>query len=81
MEMVLHPKSEIDARIKKLQSQMGDMDGAILFQSVDMLYFSHCSGRAGLYPRDGQTVIQESLPQLCRSLRDVRPPGLEDLMI
>lgn len=40
MELVLHPKSEIDARTKKLQSRMGDLTGAIIFQSVDMLYFS-----------------------------------------
>ncbi len=40
MELVLHPKSEIDERTKKLQSRMEDLTGAILFQSVDMLYFS-----------------------------------------
>jgi len=40
MELILHPKSEIDARTKKLQSRMEDLTGAILFQSVDMLYFS-----------------------------------------
>lgn len=40
MELILHPKSEIDARTKKFQSRMEDLTGAILFQSVDMLYFS-----------------------------------------
>jgi len=40
MDLVLHPKSEIDARTKKFQSRMEDLIGAIIFQSVDMLYFS-----------------------------------------
>jgi len=40
MELVLHPKSEIDARTKRLQRRMEGLDGAIIFQSVDMLYFS-----------------------------------------
>ena len=40
MEYILTPKSEIDDRIKALQSQMGDIDGALLFQSVDVCYFS-----------------------------------------
>jgi len=40
MEYVLHPESEIDDRIKRLQSQMNDIDGALLFDSVDMGYFS-----------------------------------------
>ncbi|MGC9514472.1 M24 family metallopeptidase [Methanocrinis sp.] len=40
MELILHPKSEIDSRTKRLQSRMEDLAGAILFQSVDMLYFS-----------------------------------------
>ncbi len=58
MEMVLHPKSEINARIEKLSSQMGDMDGAILFQSVDMLYFSGTAQEGLTYiPRDGQPVV------------------------
>jgi Xaa-Pro dipeptidase len=39
MEYVLSPKSEIDSRIKTLQSQMGDMDGALLFHAVDVCYF------------------------------------------
>jgi len=40
MDMVPHPKSEINARIDRLQRQMEEMTGAILFQSVDMCYFS-----------------------------------------
>ena len=31
MKYVLHPKSEIEARIKLLQSLMGEMTGALLF--------------------------------------------------
>ncbi|NYT02228.1 MAG: aminopeptidase P family protein, partial [Methanosarcinales archaeon] len=40
MELVLHPRSEIDSRIKRLQSRMEDIDGALLFQSADLCYFS-----------------------------------------
>ena len=39
MEVALHPKSEIDARIKRLQREMGDMTGAILFQSLTCFTF------------------------------------------
>jgi len=34
LELVLHPKSEIEARTKKLQSRMEDLTGAILFPIV-----------------------------------------------
>jgi hypothetical protein len=37
---ILHPKSEIDDRIKRLQSRMGNIDGTMLFHAVDMCYFS-----------------------------------------
>jgi Xaa-Pro dipeptidase len=77
MEMVLHPKSEIDARIKNLQCLMGDLDGAILFQSVDMLYFSGTAQDGLAYiPKDGQTVvmIRKSLQRAVQeSPLDVRP--------
>lgn len=77
MEMVLHPKSEINARIEKLSSQMGDMVGAILFQSVDMLYFSGTAQEGLIYiPRDGQPVvmIRKSLSRAVQeSPLDVRP--------
>ena len=39
MDYVLHPKSEIDSRIKKLKDRMDDIDGVFLFQAVDMCYF------------------------------------------
>lgn len=77
MEMVLHPKSEIDARIKNLQSLMGDINGAILFQSVDMLYFSGTAQDGLVYiPKDGQpaVMIRKSLPRAMQeSPLDVRP--------
>ncbi len=77
MELVLHPRHEIDARIKSFQSQMGDMAGAILFQSVDMLYFSGTAQEGLVYiPRDGQAavMIRKSLPRAVEeSPLDVRP--------
>ena len=69
MEYVLHPKSEIDSRIKKLQSQMGDLTGAILLDSVDLGYFSGTSQEGLIYvPRDSSPVvkIRKSLPRAIR---------------
>jgi Xaa-Pro dipeptidase len=66
MDYVLHPKSEIDARIRKLQSQMGDLTGALFFQSVDMGYFSGTSQEGLVYiPRDAPAVvmIRKSFPR------------------
>ncbi|UEC43664.1 MAG: Xaa-Pro aminopeptidase [Methanothrix sp.] len=40
MELVLHPSSEIDARTKIFKRRMEGLAGAIIFQAVDMLYFS-----------------------------------------
>jgi Xaa-Pro aminopeptidase len=58
MEYVLHPKSEVDCRIKRLQSQMGEMDGALLFQAVDMCYFSGTAQDGLVYiPKDGEPVV------------------------
>jgi Xaa-Pro dipeptidase len=58
MEYVLSPKSEIESRIKKLQSQMGDMDGALLFHAVDICYFSGTAQDGLVYiPRDGEPVV------------------------
>ena len=58
MEYVLHPGSEIDARIKRLQSRMGDLNGAILFESTDLGYFSGTAQEGLLYvPRDGQPTL------------------------
>lgn len=77
MELVLHPKHEIDARIKSFQSQMEDMAGAILFQSVDMLYFSGTAQEGLVYiPKDGQAtvMIRKSLTRAAEeSPLDVRP--------
>ena len=58
MEYILTPNSEINCRIKKLQSQMGDMDGVLLFHSVDMCYFSGTAQDGLVYiPRDEETVV------------------------
>jgi len=77
MEYILHPKSEIDARVKGLQDQMEDMAGAILFQSVDMCYFSGTAQDGLVYiPRDSEPVVmvKRSLERAVNeSPLDVRP--------
>ena len=56
--MVLYPKSEIDTRIDRLQRQMGEMTGAILFQSVDMCYFSGTAQEGLVYiPRASDPIV------------------------
>jgi Xaa-Pro dipeptidase len=58
MEYVLSPRSEIDSRIKQLQDQMADLTGALLFESIDMGYFSGTSQDGLVYvPRDSQPVV------------------------
>ena len=59
MDYVLHPSSEIKSRIKKLQSSMDDgIDGALLFQAVDMCYFSGTAQDGLVYiPRDGEATV------------------------
>ena len=58
MEYILTPKSEIDDRIKALQSQMGDIDGALLFQSADLCYFSGTAQDGLIYvPKCGEPVV------------------------
>ena len=58
MEYVLHPKSEIDARVKRLQNLMGDLTGIILFESIDLGYFSGTAQEGLLYvPRDAPPVL------------------------
>src|SRR5512137_427267 len=58
MEYVLSPRSEIENRIKTLQSQMGEMDGALLFHAVDVCYFSGTAQDGLVYiPRDGEPVV------------------------
>jgi len=66
MDYVLHPRSEIDARIRKLQALMADLTGVLMFQSVDMCYFSGTAQEGLVYiPRDSQAVvmIRKSLPR------------------
>ena len=82
MEYVLFPRSEIDARIRALQSQMGDMDGALLFHAVDMCYFSGTAQDGLVYvPRDGDPLVMikrsreraaEESPLEVRPLRNMR---------
>ncbi len=70
MELILHPKSEIDARTKNLQSRMEDLTGAILFQSVDMLYFSGTAQDGLVYvPADPEA---ESVVMVRKSLDRAR---------
>ena len=58
MEYILTPKSEIDDRIKALQSRMGDIDGALLFQSADVCYFSGTAQDGLVYvPKIGEPVV------------------------
>ena len=58
MEYILTPKSEIDDRIKALQSRMGDIDGALLFQSADVCYFSGTAQDGLVYvPKNGEPVV------------------------
>ncbi|OPY50214.1 MAG: Xaa-Pro dipeptidase [Methanosaeta sp. PtaU1.Bin060] len=58
MEYVLYPKSEIDSRTKRLQSVMGDLDGAMIFQSVNMCYFSGTAQEGLVYiQRDGEPIV------------------------
>lgn len=57
MEYVLYPRSEIDNRIKGLQSRMGDLDGALIFHAVNLCYFSGTSQDGLLYiPREGEPI-------------------------
>lgn len=80
MEYILHPRSEIDARAKKLQGQMEGMEGmtgTILFQSADMCYFAGTAQDGLVYiPKDGEPVVmvRKSLERAGQeSPLDVRP--------
>lgn len=58
MEYVLYPKSEVEARIEKLQSRMDGIAGAILFGSVNVCYFSGTAQEGLVYiPRDSEPVV------------------------
>ena len=82
MDYVLHPKSEIDGRIKKLKDRMDDIDGALLFQAVDMCYFSGTAQDGLVYiPRDGEPIVmmkrslvraKEESPLEVRPLKNMR---------
>ncbi|HPS92523.1 MAG TPA: Xaa-Pro peptidase family protein [Methanothrix sp.] len=58
MEYVLHPRSEIDARIRKLQDRIGDLTGAIIIESTDQGYFSGTAQEGLIYiPREGPPTL------------------------
>jgi Xaa-Pro dipeptidase len=58
VEYVLHPKSEIDARVGRFSSLLGDAAGAILFQSIDMGYFTGTAQDGLVYiPKDGEPIL------------------------
>lgn len=77
MDYLLHPKSEIDKRIRRFQAKMGEKDGAIVFQAVDMCYFSGTAQDGLVYvPRDGDPVVmvRKSFERAAQeSPLDVRP--------
>ena len=81
MEYVLSPKSEIDSRIKTLQSQMGEMDGALLFHAVDVCYFSGTAQDGPVYiPKEGEPVVMMRKCLEVRSFKNMRTLG-SDLKI
>ena len=54
------PKSELDARIRKLQGQLAatGLDGALILQSADLFYFSGTIQRSHLYvPAAGKPLL------------------------
>lgn len=58
LDYILHPKSEILSRIKRFQDQTADITGAILFQSVDMGYFSGTAQDGLIYiPHDSEPIV------------------------
>jgi hypothetical protein len=70
MELVLHPRSEIEGRTKKLQSRMEGLTGAIIFQAVDMLYLSGTAQEGLVYiPSDPE---EESVVMVRKSLDRAR---------
>jgi len=57
-EYVLHPAGEIFSRIKRLQSRMGELTGTMIFESIDLGYFSGTAQDGLLYiPADGDPVL------------------------
>lgn len=77
MEYILHPKSEIESRVKRFQARMDGMAGALLFHSVDVCYFSGTAQEGLVYiPRDGDPVVmmKRSLDRAVKeSPLEVRP--------
>lgn len=77
MEYVLHPHREIEDRIKRLQSGMDHLDGAMIFHSVNMCYFSGTAQDGLLYlPKEGEptAMMRKSLERARQeSPLDVKP--------
>jgi len=69
---ILTPRREIEARIKKLQEQMGDLTGASSWDTSIWLFLRHSPGGLIYIPRDGQPtlMIQKELERPQR-----RPPS------
>ena len=60
MELNRIPESEIDSRISRLQKALVDngMDGALILENTDLLYFSGTMQQGQLYvPADGNAVL------------------------
>jgi Xaa-Pro aminopeptidase len=58
--MAYTPKSELDARVAKLQNLLAadDLDGALIIQNADMFYLAGTTQQSHLYiPRDGAPIL------------------------
>jgi Xaa-Pro aminopeptidase len=78
-EVIFYPESEVRERVGKLQARMGEMDGVMIFQLVDLLYFSGTSQEGLLYvPKEGEptVMIRKSLERAKdETPLDVKPLG------
>ena len=55
---ILTPCNEIEARIRRLKENLGDMTGAIVMGSINLGYFSGTTQEGLIYiPRDGQPTL------------------------
>ncbi len=66
--MTATPKSELDARARKLQALLAqsDLDGALIVQNADLFYFAGTIQQAHLYiPREGKPLLlaRKSFPR------------------
>ena len=57
-DYILIPRQEIEARIKRLQDNMGDLTGAIVLGSINLGYFSGTAQEGMIYiPQEGQPTL------------------------